>query len=210
MDENCLVFHADLHGSPFFLLMNARNQISSEQSTSALEIGIEQELAQATVSFSRAWKDELGSADAYWVEPGQIKKSAPSGEYLPRGSFFIEGKKNLVKHLRVELCVGLVTDDVLPSQSPRERNLFSDDERSLVVICGPERAIQGYCLSYVKIAPGKERSSSVARRVKQLLISKIKEEQAALKGAAKKIPIDDIIRTLPSGSFKIVSEKQNR
>jgi predicted ribosome quality control (RQC) complex YloA/Tae2 family protein len=202
MEQDSIVFHADLHGSPFFLLKNAKTNDKL-----SLPLEIEQQLAQATASFSRAWKDELGSADSYWIEPQQVKKSAPSGEYLPRGSFFIEGKKNFVKHLKIELCVGLMTLDVL-SQA-KIADTTESNKKSLVVVCGPEKSLFEYCLSTVKIAPGKERGSAVARRVKQLLVNKIKEDQTDLKDPAKKIPIDEIIRTFPSGSFKIVAERQN-
>jgi len=82
------------------------------------------------------------------------------------------------------------------------------NKNALLVVCGPERSLSEYCVSSVKIAPGKERGSAVARRVKQLLVSKIKENQAGSKDLAKKIPIDEIIRSFPSGSFKIVSEKR--
>ena len=192
LDPNDYVFHADLHGSPFFVLKNNLQKDNLEQP-------IEHELAQATASFSRAWKDELGSADSYWVRPDQIKKSAPSGEYLPRGSFFIEGKKNIVKHLRIELALGLVTSDKIPGQT--------EVSKSALVLCGPEKSLAKYCASIVRIAPGKERGSSVSRRIKQLLISKAKDSET--KELAKKILLDDIIRVLPSGSYKIISEKQN-
>lgn len=200
-DQNCLVFHADLHGSPFFVLKNGR-----EKGVPQLGQQIEQELAQATVSFSRAWKDELGSADAYWVEPDQIKKSAPSGEYLPRGSFFIEGKKNFVKHLRVELSVGIMSSEDLPRES---EGYEQPETMTPIVVCGPEKALLKYCVSQVKLAPGKERGTIVGRRIKQILVSKIRDEKIHLKELAKKIPVDDIIRVLPSGSYKIVAEKQN-
>jgi predicted ribosome quality control (RQC) complex YloA/Tae2 family protein len=202
MDQNSLVFHADLHGSPFFLLKNGK-----EEDKLNLVPQIEQELAQATASFSRAWKDELGSADAYWVEPKQVKKSAPSGEYLPRGSFFIEGKKNFVKHLRVELCVGLMTFDVLSRAKLVDTE--ETNKNTLLVVCGPEKSLSEYCVSNVKISPGKERGSIVARRVKQLLVTKVKENQTEVKDLAKRIPIDEIIRAFPSGSFKIMSDKHN-
>lgn len=202
MDQNCLVFHADLHGSPFFILKNAR-----DSENPPLSFEVEQEVAQATAAFSRAWKDELGSADAYWVEPQQIKKSAPSGEYLPRGSFFIEGKKNFVKHLKIELCIGLIPSEILPRT--RIEDTYEEEQHSAVVICGPEKALAKYCVSQVKIAPGRERGSSIAKRVKQLLVTKIKEDQTGFKELAKRIPVDEIIRALPSGSYKLVSEKQN-
>jgi predicted ribosome quality control (RQC) complex YloA/Tae2 family protein len=211
-DENSIVFHADLHGSPFFVLRDGR-----ENGVAKLDQPIEQELAQATVSFSRAWKDELGSADAYWVESNQIKKSAPSGEYLPRGSFFIEGKKNFVRHQKVELCVGIMSSEDLPKET--EETAYSGQTPnafSPVVVCGPEKALAKYCLSRIRIVPGKERGIVAARRIKQILISKIKlkedgevDSKSVLKELSKRIPIDDIIRVLPSGSYKIVSEKQN-
>jgi hypothetical protein len=76
-------------------------------------------------------------------------------------------------------------------------------------VCGPEKSISSYCKGSIKIVPGKERSSSIARRLKQLLVSKAKDD-VDLREDIKKIPIDDFVRVLPSGSHKIVSEKQNR
>ncbi len=196
------VFHADIHGSPFFVLKRKRDP------TNDLPSDIELELAQATVSFSRAWKDELGSADAFWVNPDQVKKSAPSGEYLPRGSFFIEWKKNFVKNLRVELSLGIMTSDKLPheeSESPSEQR--AEALIQPVVVCGPEKSLTGYCISLAKIAPGKEKSTAIARKIKQALVAKVKDP--TLKEAVKKLPIEEFIRVLPSGTYKLVSEKQN-
>ncbi len=204
LGKNDVVFHADLYGSPFFVLR-------SENADGATSDGIALEIAQATVSFSRAWKDELGSADAYWVNPEQIKKSAPSGEYLPRGSFFIEGKKNFVRHVRVELSVGVMSASSLPAKEKKsDEDLTQEglsDSRSLLLVCGPEKSLNTYCHSLVRIAPGKERGTIFARRVKQQLVSRIKDDQ--LRDAAKKLSLDDIMRVLPSGAYKLVSEKQN-
>lgn len=199
-----VVFHADLYGSPFFVLKNEKKSESPPDD-------IALEMAQATVSFSRAWKDELGSADAYWVFSNQVKKSAPSGEYLSRGSFFIEGKKNFVKHVKVELSIGVMPSSRLPTMekiSDETEELSPTEEASpLLVVCGPEKSIAGYCHSRVKIAPGKERGTVFARRLKQQLVNKIKDLN--VKETSKKIPLDEIIRVLPAGSYKIVSEKQN-
>lgn len=195
--KNDVVFHADLHGSPFLVLKNVSKQPPEE--------GIALELAQATVSFSRAWKDELGSADAYWIFPEQIKKSAPSGEYLPRGSFFIEGKKNFVRHVKVELSVGVALASNLPGEEGFQRKDGEDTLDQVVVVCGPDRSIANYCISQVRIAPGKEKSSDLARRLKQELVSRAKDEKYRV--SVKKLSIDEIIRAFPSGGLKIVSEK---
>ncbi len=200
-EQGDVIFHADLHGSPFFIL-KAKGIQNGE-----LDAETEFELAQATVSFSRAWKDELGSADAYWVRPDQIKKSAPSGEYLPRGSFFIEGKKNFVKHVKVELSVGVMSSEKLLREEGKPVTNSSEKIVQLVVICGPEKSLSVYCLAMVKIAPGKEKSSAIARRIKQMLVGRVKDE--SLREGVKKMSIDEFMRVLPSGTYKVVSEKQN-
>ena len=100
LTENDFVFHAEVNGSPFFILQNANNS-NTDISQSILEV------AQATVSFSRSWKDGLSSSDAYWILSSQVKKGAPTGQFLPKGSFVIEGKKNFVKNLEIKLAIGL-------------------------------------------------------------------------------------------------------
>lgn len=191
---NDIVFHADLHGSPFFVVGNSGVRKPPTEDL-ALEI------AQATVGFSRAWKDELGSADAYWVYADQVKKSAPSGEYLPRGSFFIEGKKNFVRHVKVELSIG-VTSHIPGELEP------NDVREQITIVCGPEKSIAKQCLAYVLMAPGKERSSEFSKRVLNHLIARVRDENK--KEAIKRIPKDDIIRVLPSGEYKLISENRNR
>ncbi len=99
LTENDYVFHAEVNGSPFFILQNANNS-NTDISQSILEV------AQATVSFSRSWKDGLSSSDAYWILSSQVKKGAPTGQFLPKGSFVIEGKKNFVKNLEIKLAIG--------------------------------------------------------------------------------------------------------
>jgi len=52
-----------------------------------------QEACQFAVVYSKAW-NRYGEMDAYWVKPEQVSKSPPPGEYLPRGSFIITGKRH--------------------------------------------------------------------------------------------------------------------
>lgn len=209
-----VVFHADLHGSPFFVLKAKKvegegrgrreereNREREEDKRDLLSEEIAWELAQATVSFSRAWKNELSAADAYWILPEQVKKAAPSGQYLPRGSFFIEGKKNFIKNVKVELAVGLVDYEVMMKVVGSQES--SGGKKHLVVMCGPERALSNYCLALVKISYGREKSSSIARKIKQQLIGQLK--QSDLKDLAKRIPIEEFIRVLPAGTHKLTS-----
>ena len=135
MEPNDTVYHADLFGSPFFVLKGGKVQTEEEA----------REVAQATVAFSSAWKTGLGSADAYWVNPEQVSSAAPSGEYLARGSFAIRGKKNFMTKLMVELAVGV---------DPKGR-----------VAAGPEAAIRRACDHYVVLRPHNEKGSETAKRV---------------------------------------------
>ena len=46
------------------------------------------EVAHATVCFSRAWREGMYGLSAFWVNPEQVKKSAPSGEFLTKGIIY--------------------------------------------------------------------------------------------------------------------------
>jgi len=138
-EQGDVVYHADLFGSPFFVLKGGLNQSEEEI----------RETAQATVAFSSAWKTGLGSADAYWVNPDQISTAAPSGEFLAKGSFAIKGKKNFVNRNLVEVAVGRAGDGRLMS--------------------GPEAAISKQCTSYVVLVPHREKGSETAKKVLAIL-----------------------------------------
>jgi predicted ribosome quality control (RQC) complex YloA/Tae2 family protein len=183
--ENDLVFHADLHGSPFFVLKGGAE--ADEDSI--------KECCKAVAAYSSAWKAEISAVDVYWVKPPQVKFTGPSGTYLPKGAFLIEGEKNWVKNVKVEVSVGVSTLD--------------DD---LVVIGGPPEALKVHSLAYAVLSPEKGKVSDVAKRVKVELMKIAGRELSA---RIKEIPLDDFIRALPSGGGRIVStqlgeQKQNR
>ncbi len=167
LQDDDVVYHADLFGSPFFVLKGGKEQTETE-------VG---EMAQATVAFSSAWKTGLGSADAYWVNSDQVSTSAPSGEFLPRGSFLIRGKKNFVQHNLVELAVGL--------------------DREGRVVSGPESAIKTVAGSYVVVRPQREKSSDTAKRV-------LKDLEGPAGGAQARVSVDEVLRMLPAGGGKVL------
>ena len=135
MQAGDVVFHADLFGSPFFVLKGGESMDESDS----------REVATATVAFSSAWKTGLASADAYWVSPDQVATAAPSGEFLARGSFAIKGKKNYVTKNAVELAVGV--------------------DKEGRVAAGPESPVALMCDSYVVLRPHREKASDTAKKV---------------------------------------------
>jgi hypothetical protein len=135
MTEKDVAYHADLFGSPFFILKDGQAQTPAEV----------RQMGQATASFSSAWKTGLSAADAYWVSPDQVSSSAPSGEHLAKGSFAIRGKKNFVTKNPVELSIGLDVGGRLLS--------------------GPEEAVMTQSQAYIVIIPSREKMSDTAKKV---------------------------------------------
>jgi predicted ribosome quality control (RQC) complex YloA/Tae2 family protein len=179
MTENDIIFHAEIHGSPFFLVKNVNNQ--EKQNSSYVE-----ETAQATISFSRAWKDGLSSGDAYWVFPNQVKKGAPTGQFLPKGSFVIEGKRNFCRGIELKLSIGLV-----------------EIEKKYSIVCGPLNAVRKRSLVFASLLPGGTDQMNLAKRVKSEFVRAISEFDQSLAEYCKKKSLDEFIRMLPPGQSKI-------
>ena len=90
--------HAELHGASSTIVKN--NDPSSPIPYMTLC-----EAGQACVARSSAW-DAKVTAAAYWVNPDQVSKTAPSGEYLTTGSMMIRGKKNYLPMSQLVMGIG--------------------------------------------------------------------------------------------------------
>ncbi len=154
MTDQDLVFHAEIHGSPFFLIKNIGLDSVDDDTTTTTNNQSIIETAIATVTFSRGWKEGLSSADAYWVNPNQVKKGAPTGQFLPKGSFVIEGKRNFVKALELKLAIGVTKDN-----------------DSYKVICGPVDSIKSKSIIYSIIVPGGIDPMNATKKIKTELIT---------------------------------------
>ena len=170
LEKNDKVFHAEVHGSPFFLLKGEDEEL--------LPLSLE-EVAHATVCFSRAWQISAYGMSSFWVNPDQVKKGAPTGQSMAKGAFMINGTRNFIKVSSLKLAVGI----------------FKQDEDYLLV-CGPPEPIKKKCLCYSVIEPGGSTMSDVAK--------KIRAEFDKVNDNFKKIfLIDDYVRALPTGSSKV-------
>ena len=169
--QNDLVFHSEIVGSPFFII---KEGISNTTIT---------ETATATASFSRAWKSQ-SSVDVYYVKYEQVKKGAPSGMSMPKGSFMIEGKKTILKKVKLELAIGAVMHN-----------------GKHTIMSGPTDAVMRRSLAYVIIRPGKRKASDIAKLIKNKLILKLDNDISEIyKGKS----IDEYLRVLPPGEAEIV------
>ncbi len=167
-NSNDKIFHADIFGSPFFILKDGMN--ASHKSIT--------ETSNATVCFSRAWKESVYGVNAYWINHDQIKKAAPSGQFLSKGSFIIDGKRNYIKisTLRLAICL----DEV---------------DNKHVVICNPVESVKKNLICYAIIEPTGLEISEIAKIIKNEFL-KIKLFTG--------ITLDDFIRVMPPGKSHII------
>jgi len=143
-DKNDIVFHTDMAGSPFFVIKANNSKISQKTM---------EEAAQATASYSRAWRLGLSSLEVFYVKPEQLTKKANSGEYIAKGAFMVVGKTNYI-HPVLEIAVGI---------------------KDNVIIGGPVNAIKTNSEKFVIIKQGKEKTSEIAKKIKKIIGGSIDE-----------------------------------
>jgi len=175
MKTDDIVFHTDIPGAPF-VLVKTDGKLPPEQTV--------REAAQLAASYSRAWKEMLATTNVYWVSPQQVSEHPPSGEYLPKGSFMIYGKRNYVRNVPLEAAIGVKKED------------------RMKIIGGPTDAIAKQTDLFVKIVPGKNTSSKLAKEIRHRLAtaSSNTEREEILQ-----IPIEEIQGFIPSGRGDLLS-----
>ncbi|MCB9362564.1 DUF814 domain-containing protein [Candidatus Woesearchaeota archaeon] len=155
-----IIFHTDMAGSPFFLIKTEGKEVSDATLN---------EVADATMTFSKAWQLGLQSVSVFHVAPEQVTKQAQTGEFLGKGAFMIRGKLHYHES-RLNLAVGMYDDTIM---------------------AGPKEAIDLRCPESIVLTTGKSKASSIAKDIRRKI----------------KVPLDDIIRVLPSGSFALTKRK---
>jgi len=178
MEPHDIVFHAEILGAPF-VLIKTEGKTAPEKTSN--------EAAQLAASYSRAWREMLSAVNVYWVNPDQVSKTPPSGQFLKKGSFMIRGTKNFVRGVPLQVAIGVKIDN---------------DET--LVIGGPVDAIAFQTNVYVEVVPGEQKSSQLAKKMRHQLSTKVSED---LKRTVTAIPLEEIQRFIPLGRGKM---KQNR
>ena len=87
MGINDLYFHADFPGSGSFIMFI--------KDTKPTDIDL-YDTATGVISLTQLWKNGVGG-NVFYVNSSQVSKTAPSGEFITKGSFMISGKKNFIK-----------------------------------------------------------------------------------------------------------------
>ena len=137
-DKDDLVFHAEMAGSPFFILKSEGKKIGEKTI---------QEVAEATASYSRAWKTGLANTDVFYVNPEQVTKEAKAGEFIARGAFMVYGKKNVLT-AECRMAIGIKDGQI---------------------IGGPVDSIKAQTKDFVMVIQGNQKASDTARKIKAKL-----------------------------------------
>ena len=145
-----VVFHAEITGSPF-VVIKAEGRPISEQTL--------REAAEFAASFSRGWRENLGTADVYWVKVDQLSKSGPSGESVPHGAFFVVGKRNWFRNTPLRVAIGIVVGE----------------ETSFVG--GPVEAVKAKTKTYLIILPGDLAGKELLKQILKSLMLKLPKDQ---------------------------------
>ena len=136
-----IFLHAVIHGGSAFIV-KTDGRVPEDQDL--------REVAVMAVSYSRGWDEGVGALDAFWVWGKQVSKSPPPGQYLPKGSFMIYGRRNLIKGVELRVSVGI---KVL-------------EGKYYEVVAGPEKMLlmdEGV-VAYMTLVPGSLKPSEVSKR----------------------------------------------
>jgi predicted ribosome quality control (RQC) complex YloA/Tae2 family protein len=175
LGPNDVFIHAAVHGAPYVII-----KVPDEQPG---DITL-REAGKFSITFSKAWQENLVSADAYWVEPNQVSFSPPSGEYLPSGAVMIYGSKNYIENIAIELAVGL---------------LFEGEHA--VPMSGPYSAVESHTEFNIKVGPGRQKKSNLVKSIMHRFEEMLPKEKARI---LSRTPEQEIMRVLPPGEGHIL------
>lgn len=155
--------HADFHGAP--------SCIVKAQGKPPGPATLEQ-ACQFAATFSRAFA-QFAQADAYWVRPEQVSKTAESGEYVPKGAFIIRGQRNYHHKLKLEAAIGLV-------RLTKEGTLGGADAPYPRLMSGPAAAVALVTGRYVVVERGATKPADAAKKLAPVFGVTLDEVQAVL------------------------------
>ena len=150
-EKKDLVFHTSSPKSPFGLLKRTTDNLNQKSIFEA---------AQVLASFSSQWRLGFGFAEVFWVYPNQVSKTPRSGEYIQKGSFMIKGRKNILKHVPLELGIGLVE---------HKGKIDGDEITRFEEFSGTKPSCERYCKKFVRVIPGRVNLKQLNSQLKKKL-----------------------------------------
>jgi predicted ribosome quality control (RQC) complex YloA/Tae2 family protein len=162
-----VVFHAEISGAPFTVVKSEGKSIPEQTLREAGEFA---------ASFSRAWRENAGSTDVYWVKLDQLSKSGPSGEFVPHGAFAVVGKRNWMRNVPLRVAIGMTVD------------------KGTHFVGGPLDAVKAKTRAYVVLVPGDATGKDFLSQILKSLMLKLPKEEKEKTG---KTSIEQIREFVP-------------
>jgi len=175
-EDDDVVFHADVVGAPFVVVKTEGKEPSQQ---------VLREAGEFAAAFSRGWREGFASVDVYWVEPDQLSKGGPSGEYVSRGGFVVRGKRNWMRGASLETAVGVVMED----------------DGEIKFVGGPVQSVEAKTNAYVVVVPGDLKGKEVFKHVLAALAGKIPKEQ---REKVLKVSVEEIREFIPYSKGRIL------
>jgi len=122
LKEGDAYVHADMHGASSVIIKGRKCEIDGTTVSMTIPPRTLNEAGSMSLCNSRAWESKIVTS-AWWVHAQQVSKTAPSGEFLPTGSFMIRGKKNFLPPAQLLYGFGFafVLDDEAKGRQRAER-----------------------------------------------------------------------------------------
>lgn len=152
LEPGDLYFHCDVQGASS-VICKGRGEDTINQA------------ACMSLCMSKCWEERI-IRPVFYVEPDQVSKVAPAGEFISKGGFMIRGKKNILNLYRLEYGVGLLFEeenavDMLDYCSfPREesRVVFG------MPVVAPWVVVKEYKYR-IRLCPGNEKKSKICQDI---------------------------------------------
>jgi len=191
MEKNDIFFHADIQGAPATIIKTNKREVP--QTTM-------KETAIFATSYSNFWKMGAFAGDCYWVYPEQVSKTPEPGEYVPKGSFIIRGKRNYFKEVKMDVSIGLSLQVINDINNADQKNPDVLEDNINGIIGGPKSAISKRARYVVELEPGELNPNDIAKRVYRYFMQIYKENKEIPKGL---ITQEDIAHFMPPGNSRI-------
>ncbi len=135
---------------------------------------------------SRAWRERSFVEKVYYVKGEKVKKSAPPGHYIPKGSFYIEGKRNYVS-VELKLAVGFIS--------------YNNDT---YLVSAPPSALESSSVRII-LRPGDIPKDQAVKIILQCLRNKLSSlSKFPWVKLNNLLSIDELLRILPPGGYEIL------
>ena len=194
LNQNDIYLHGDFFGSPSVIVKNL-DKDGEIPLNALLRAG------DFLVCMSPNWKINR-SENSYYVFSDQVSKTAPSGEYITKGSFMIRGKKNYLPESRLELGIGIIFIDGTGEDIRYISKPEGDNYKNCVPVVGPYKDMRNKYKFVVKIKPGRQKQGKMISGIISYFM-KNKEITLLEKFLIKQIKNDEWCKVVRSNSHLI-------